>query len=56
MIKVYSINGRLFRYEEGKQPEGAVEFNPAKEVKAVPEVANKAVKKTANKSKGATTK
>ena len=55
MIKVYSINGRLFRYEEGKQPEGAVEFKPV-EAKAVPEVANKAVKKTANKSKGASAK
>ena len=53
MKKIYSVNGKLFRYEEGKQPEGAVEYGATK---AEPEVVTKAVKKTANKSKGVSNK
>mgnify|MGYP006874837124 CR=1 FL=1 len=43
MLKEYIVNGRQYQYEEGTQPEGAVE------VKAV-EPSNKAVK-PANKRK-----
>jgi len=48
MLKEYIINGKTFQYEEGKQPEGAVEYKPKKEKAAEP--SNKAVK-PANKSK-----
>lgn len=44
MLKEYIVNGKQYQFEEGEQPEGAVE------VKAV-EPSNKAVKKPANKSR-----
>ena len=50
MKKIYSINGKLYRYTEGNQPEGAVE------VKAEKVVETKAVKKPANKAKGVSNK
>ena len=53
MKKIYSINGKLYRYSEGNQPEGAVEVKAAK---AEPEVTTKAVKKPANKAKGVSNK
>lgn len=53
MKKIYSINGKLYRYTEGNQPEGAVEYNATK---AEPEIVTKAVKKTANKAKGVSNK
>ena len=48
MMKNYIVNGKEYLYEEGRQPEGAVELRPAKK-EAVPKekVAkpqNKAVK------------
>ena len=48
MLKEYIINGKQYQYEEGEQPEGAVE------VKAV-EPPRKAVK-PANKSRAVKTK
>lgn len=48
MLKEYIINGKQYQYEEGEQPEGAVE------VKAV-EPPKKAVK-PANKSRAVKTK
>lgn len=30
MLKVYEVNGLTFQYEEGEQPEGAVEVKPEK--------------------------
>jgi len=45
MLKEYIVNGKQYQYEEGEQPEGAVE------VKAV-EPSNKAVK-PANKTRKA---
>lgn len=46
-MKMYSVNGRLFWFNEGEQPEGAIEVNKAKdkepEAKAV-EPKNKARK------------
>lgn len=44
MMKEYIINGKQYQYEEGEQPDGAVE------VKAVEPPKNKAVK-PANKRK-----
>lgn len=57
-MKIYSINGRLYRFAEGHQPEGAVEYKPAKEkpVEVKKETETKAVKKPANKSKGVSNK
>ena len=49
MLKQYIINGKQYQYEEGEQPEGAVE------IKAV-EPSNKAVKKPANKTRKAVRK
>lgn len=48
MLKEYIVNGKQYQYEEGEQPEGAVE------VKAV-EPPKKAVK-PANKSRAVKTK
>ena len=48
MLKQYIVNGKQYQYEEGEQPEGAVE------VKAV-EPPKKAVK-PANKSRAVKTK
>lgn len=30
MLKIYEVNGFTFQYEEGEQPEGAVEVGKAK--------------------------
>lgn len=32
MLKQYIINGKQYQYEEGEQPEGAVELMPEKAV------------------------
>lgn len=53
MLKQYIVGGKQFQYEEGEQPEGAVELMP-KEKKAV-EPSNKAVKPV-NKSRRAAKK
>ena len=34
MLKIYEYNGVTFQYEEGTQPEGAVEVKPEKKVDA----------------------
>lgn len=52
MLKNYLINGKQYQYEEGDQPEGAVEVVETK--KAV-EPSNKAVK-PANKRKAVKSK
>lgn len=52
MLKQYIVNGRQFQYEEGEQPEDAVELMPKK--KAV-EPSGKAVK-PANKRRAVKTK
>ena len=49
MLKEYIVNGLQYQYEEGTQPDGAVE------VKKAVEPSNKA-KKPANKSKKAVKK
>ena len=49
MLKDYLVNGRQFQYEEGKQPDGAVE------VKKAVESSNKAAK-PANKRRAVKTK
>lgn len=49
MLKIYKYNGLTYQFEEGEQPEGAVE------VKAEPPKADKAVK-PANKAKAVKTK
>ena len=58
MLKNYQMpNGRLYQYEEGHEPEGAVLYEPKKaepEVKAA-DPKNKAVK-PANKTRKAATK
>lgn len=48
MLKNYLINGKQFQYEEGEQPEGAVELKAEPPVKAA-EPVNKA-RKPANKA------
>ena len=53
MLKQYIINGKQYQYEEGEQPEGALELMPKK--KTAVEPSNKAVK-PANKKRKATTK
>ena len=49
MLKRYIINGKEFQYEEGEQPEGAVEVRQVKAAeplnKAVRPANKKAVKK-----------
>ena len=45
MLRDYIVNGRQYQFEEGTQPEGAVE------VKKAVEPSDKAVKKTENKRK-----
>lgn len=49
MLKDYLVNGRQFQYEEGKQPEGAVE------IKKAVEPSNKAAK-PANKRRAVKSK
>lgn len=50
MIKNYLVSGKQFQYEEGKQPEGAVE------VKKVAEPSRDKVVKSANKARKAVKK
>lgn len=50
MLKDYIVNGRQYQFEEGTQPEGAVE------VKKAVDPSNKAVKKTENKRKAVKSK
>lgn len=56
MLKYYIYNGREWQYEEGEQPEGAVELMPKKKAvepsEKAAKPANKAVK-PANKSRKA---
>ena len=65
MLKIYEINGRLFQFEEGKQPAGAVEAKkkkatPPEKVAEEPEAKAAAPKtrarKPSNKSRKAVTK
>lgn len=51
MLKRYLLNGKEWQFEEGEQPDGAVELKK----KAV-EPSNKAVKKTKNKRKAVKSK
>lgn len=60
MLKIYKYNGLTFQFEEGTQPEGAVEVKteaPAKKTveKKAAEPKSKAVK-PANKARKAATK
>lgn len=50
MLKVYVIDGKEWLYEEGRQPEGAVEL------KSIQPPKNKAAKPAANKSRKAVKK
>lgn len=52
MLKQYIVNGFQYQYEEGEQPEGAVELVPKKKAA---EPSNKAAK-PANKRKAVKTK
>ena len=54
MLKIYEYNGAFFQFEEGEQPEGAVELK-GKPPEKVAKPANKAVK-PANKAKAVKTK
>ena len=57
MLKQYIINGKQYQYEEGEQPEGAVELKkPASPAVKAVEPPNKAVRKTANKTRKAVKK
>lgn len=42
MLKEYIINGKTFQYEEGEQPEGAVEVKAVEPPKKAVKPANKA--------------
>ena len=42
MLKIYRVNGLTFQYEEGEQPEGAVEVKQAKAATKEVKPANKA--------------
>lgn len=42
MLKEYIINGKTFQYEEGEQPEGAVEVKAVEPPKKAAKPANKA--------------
>jgi hypothetical protein len=53
MLKIYSIGGQLYQFEEGKQPAGAVEVGA--KTKAV-EPPKKEAPKPANKAKAVKTK
>lgn len=53
MLKIYRYNGRTFQWEEGEQPQEAVEVKP--ETKAV-EPPKKEAPKPANKSRKVGTK
>ncbi len=53
MLKIYSYGGRLYQFEEGEQPAGAVEVGT--KAKAV-EPPKKEAPKPANKAKAVKTK
>ncbi len=56
MLKNYLMpNGHTYQYEEGEQPEGAVEVKPNKPEEKAKKPANKA-RKTSNKTKKAVSK
>lgn len=44
MLKVYEVNGMTYQYEEGEQPEGAVEVKAVKPKNKAATVKNKAAK------------
>lgn len=53
MLKKYKVNGKQFKYEEGEQPEGAIEVK-AKKAPAAEEVEPPVkAKKPANKARKA---
>lgn len=57
MLKHYIINGTEWQYEEGEQPEGAVEMKKAVEPsEKAAKPANKAAKPAANKARKAVVK
>lgn len=58
MLKIYAYNGRMYQFEEGKQPEGAVEVEVRAAVKPHEKAAKPAEKavKPANKARKAATK
>jgi hypothetical protein len=47
MLKIYVIDGKTYQYEEGEQPEGAVEFKEKTKKKPAP--ADKARRTVKNK-------
>jgi hypothetical protein len=49
MLKIYVIDGRTFQYEEGGQPDGAVEYKPEEKTKKNPAPADKARRTVKNK-------
>ena len=53
MLKYYLINGKEWQYEEGEQPDGAIELHAEKTATA-PEVKIKAVTPKNKARKGAT--
>ena len=55
MLKEYLYNGARFQFEEGEQPEGAVELKGDPSEKAAAKPANKAVK-PANKARAVKSK
>jgi hypothetical protein len=55
MLKNYFYNGRQFQYEEGSQPEGAVEVKAVEPPRKETEPKSKAVK-PANKARKAVSK
>ena len=50
MLKIYMVNGLTYQFEEGEQPEDAVEVKAVEPPKKAAEPENKAVK-PANKSR-----
>lgn len=55
MLKIYEFNGLTYQFEEGEQPDGAVEVKKKAEPSKKAEPAAKAVK-PANKAKAVKTK
>ena len=49
MLKRYIVNGKEYQYEEGKQPEGAIEAKKPAAEKEKASPANKARRTTKNK-------
>ena len=54
MLKVYQVGGRLFQYEEGEAPTGAVEADAPHNKKAVPKT--KSAAPATDKTEGAAKK